>query len=368
MSKIRLKDITSFDKGKQINGDKLISDGKYDYLNGGTKPSGKWNEYNTNGNTIAVSEGGNSCGYVNFMNNPFWCGAHCYYLYDIKCNIKYLYYALKSQQDRIMKLRSGACMPNIKKSDLGNFVFEYNQNPDDQAKTVYNLDRLTLVINLCEVITKKLDTLVKSRFVEMFGDPVTNPLKWETKPLLSIGNCKNGMNFHYDENGVEINCLGVGDFKDLSIIADTTILPTIILNEMPSKEYLLQNDDIVFVRSNGNKALVGRSVAIYPNKVPTTFSGFCIRFRKDDDSVIVPYLLRVLKTDSIRNKMRGRGANIQNLNQQILSTLEIPIPPLELQNQFADFVAQTDKSKLAVKQILEKAETLKKSLMQEYFG
>ena len=164
MSKIRLKDITSFDKGKQINGDKLISDGKYDYLNGGTKPSGKWNEYNTNGNTIAVSEGGNSCGYVIFMNNPFWCGAHCYYLYDIKCNIKYLYYALKSQQDRIMKLRSGACMPNIKKSDLGNFVFEYNQNPDDQAKTVYNLDRLTLVINLCEVITKKLDTLVKSKY------------------------------------------------------------------------------------------------------------------------------------------------------------------------------------------------------------
>lgn len=368
MSKIRLKDITSFDKGKQINGDKLISDGKYDYLNGGTKPSGKWNEYNTNGNTIAVSEGGNSCGYVNFMNNPFWCGAHCYYLYDIKCNIKYLYYALKSQQDRIMKLRSGACMPNIKKSDLGNFVFEYNQNPDDQAKTVYNLDRLTLVINLCEVITKKLDTLVKSRFVEMFGDPVSNPLKWDTKPLLSLGNCKNGMNFHYDENGVEINCLGVGDFKDLSIIANTTILPTIILNEMPSKEYLLKNDDIVFVRSNGNKALVGRSVAVYPNKVPTTFSGFCIRFRKHDDTVIVPYLLRVLKTDSIRNKMKGRGANIQNLNQQILSTLEIPIPPLELQCQFTDFVAQTDKSKLAVKQILEKAETLKKSLMQEYFG
>lgn len=192
MSKIRLKDITSFDKGKQINGDKLISDGKYDYLNGGTKPSGKWNEYNTNGNTIAVSEGGNSCGYVNFMNNPFWCGAHCYYLYDIKCNIKYLYYALKSQQDRIMKLRSGACMPNIKKSDLGNFVFEYNQNPDDQAKTVYNLDRLTLVINLCEVITKKLDTLVKSRFVEMFGDVVYNSKQWEIYTFSEIATSRLG--------------------------------------------------------------------------------------------------------------------------------------------------------------------------------
>ena len=85
------------------------------------------------------------------------------------------------------------------------------------------------------------------------------------------------MNFHYDDTGVEIHCLGVGDFKDLSIIADTTILPKILLNEMPSNDYLLQNDDIVFVRSNGNKALVGRSLAIYPNDTPTTFSGFCIR-------------------------------------------------------------------------------------------
>jgi type I restriction enzyme S subunit len=66
--------------------------------------------------------------------------------------------------------------------------------------------------------------------------------------------------------------------------------------------------------------------------------------------------------------MAGRGANIQNLNQQILSTLEIPIPPLALQEQFAAFVEQTDKSKLAVKKVLEKAETLKKALMQEYFG
>ena len=240
-----------------------------------------------------------------------------------------------------------------------------------QEKQRHISTRLSLINSLIEkekLQLQKLDELIKSRFVEMFGDPVSNPLNWDTKPLLSLGNCKNGMNFHYDENGVEINCLGVGDFKDLSIIANTTILPTIILNEMPSKEYLLQNDDIVFVRSNGNKALVGRSVAVYPNKVPTTFSGFCIRFRKHDDTVIVPYLLRVLKTDSIRNKMAGRGANIQNLNQQILSTLEIPIPPLTLQNQFADFVAKVEQQKATVQKSIDKLETLKKSLMQEYFG
>ena len=113
--------------------------------------------------------------------------------------------------------------------------------------------------------------------------------------LLEMGKCKNGMNFRYDESGVVINCLGVGDFKDLSIIGDTTLLPTVSLNEMPSEEYLLKNDDIVFVRSNGNKALVGRSVAVYPEDTPTTFSGFCIRYRKDDQAVTIPYLLRGFK-------------------------------------------------------------------------
>ena len=179
----------------------------------------------------------------------------------------------------------------------------------------------------------------------MFGDPVLNEKGWKTKPLLDMGKCKNGMNFHYDDSGVEINCLGVGDFKDLSVIDNTEQLPTVSLNEMPSEEYLLKDDDIVFVRSNGNKALVGRSVAVYPGDIPTTFSGFCIRYRKYDNAVTIPYLLRVLKADSIRKKMAGRGANIQNLNQQILGTLVIPVPPIELQMEFSDFVKQVDKSK-----------------------
>ena len=66
--------------------------------------------------------------------------------------------------------------------------------------------------------------------------------------------------------------------------------------------------------------------------------------------------------------MAGRGANIQNLNQQILGTLIVPIPPLELQNRFADFVQQVDKSKSVIQKSLDELEILKKSLMQKYFG
>ena len=100
---VSLKEIALHSKGKQLNGEELIEDGQYEYLNGGINPSGKWKEYNVLGSTVTISEGGNSCGYVNYMKNPFWCGAHCYFLYDVKANTKYLYYALKSQQKKIMK-------------------------------------------------------------------------------------------------------------------------------------------------------------------------------------------------------------------------------------------------------------------------
>jgi type I restriction enzyme S subunit len=202
----------------------------------------------------------------------------------------------------------------------------------------------------------------------MFGDPIENPMGWNMKPLLSMGKCKNGMNFHYDEESVSINCLGVGDFKDNSIISDTGSLPVITLDEMLSDDYLLKDNNIVFVRSNGGKALVGRSVAVYPGGTPTTFSGFCIRYRVDDSAITVPYLLRVLKSESVRNKMAGRGANIQNLNQQILRTVTVPIPPMELQMEFSNFMEQTDKSKVVVQAALNEAQLLFDSLMQEYFG
>ena len=343
--RVKLSDITQYSKGVQINRDELIENGDYIYLNGGINPSGRWTEANVDGNTVTISEGGNSSGYINYITEPFWCGAHCYYLFNGPKNTKYLYYALKSQQERLFAIRSGACMPNIKKSDLGKFEFEFDPNEQRQNEIVESLSRVETIMTSRKSELELLDDLIKARFVEMFGNPVYNEKGWETKPLLEMGKCKNGMNFRYDESGVVIKCLGVGDFKDLSIIGDTTLLPTVSLNEMPSEEYLLKNDDIVFVRSNGNKALVGRSVAVYPEDTPTTFSGFCIRYRKDDQAVTIPYLLRVLKTDSIRMKMIGRGANIQNLNQQILRKLVIPIPPIELQNQFADFVHQVDKSK-----------------------
>lgn len=251
------------------------------------------------------------------------------------------------------------------------FLENYNikiPSLDEQRRIAAVLDKVSGLIAKRREQLDKLDELVKARFVEMFGDPVSNPKEWNIIRLSELGDCKNGMNFHTDDSGVEIHCLGVGDFKNLSSITDTAKLPVIALNEMPSDDYLLKNGDIVFVRSNGNKALVGRSVIVYPDDTPTTFSGFCIRFRIQNSTILPQYLLSVLKTASMRKQMTGRGANIQNLNQKILSELQIPVPPLSYQEEYIDFALKVDKSKLTIQQSLDKLEVLKKALMQKYFG
>ena len=120
---IPLSGISNIVKGKQINGDFLEEVGEYYVMNGGTEPSGYYDNYNVEANTISISEGGNSCGYVQFNRMPFWSGGHCYTIQDIVSDVEtlYLYHYLKSKEDSIMKLRIGTGLPNIQKKDLAEF-------------------------------------------------------------------------------------------------------------------------------------------------------------------------------------------------------------------------------------------------------
>ena len=120
---VLLSDICDIVKGKQINGENLSERGRYYVMNGGTEPSGYYDDYNVEANTISISEGGNSCGYVQFNTFPFWSGGHCYSIQNVTENVDnlYLYHYLKSNEDNIMKLRIGSGLPNIQKKDLAMF-------------------------------------------------------------------------------------------------------------------------------------------------------------------------------------------------------------------------------------------------------
>jgi len=121
----RLGDVASLSKGTQLHSSETEEGGKFAHLNGGITPSSYTHKSNTAGNTIAISEGGNSCGFVQFMTEPYWCGGHCYSVLPNGVDNHFLYQALKGQQSAIMALRVGSGLPNVQKTGLLGFNIQF---------------------------------------------------------------------------------------------------------------------------------------------------------------------------------------------------------------------------------------------------
>ena len=129
---VKKSDIFLFAKGIQMNSALQNESGKYPVYNGGREPSGYIDQYNC-GATIIISEGGNSCGYVNRVEKNFWAGGHCYYICDSQLNMDFLYQLLKLYENDIMGLRVGSGLPNIQKESLRKLKFLYPIEMDEQT-------------------------------------------------------------------------------------------------------------------------------------------------------------------------------------------------------------------------------------------
>lgn len=240
---------------------------------------------------------------------------------------------------------------------------------DDQIRIAHLLGKVEGLIGQRKQHLQQLDDLLKSVFLEIFGDPVRNEKGWKIGSLSSYGSFKNGLNFGKGESGVTVRYLGVGDFKSKSALDDFDSLGFIELNELPAADYFLHDGDLLFVRSNGNRELVGRCMAVYPGTERATYSGFCIRYRITDVSLLATYVAHLFRSAAFRRVLfqGGQGANIQNINQQILSGLPIPIPDEGLQNQFAVIVEKVEALKSRYQQSLTDLEALYRALSQQAF-
>ena len=134
---VALSSICEVKKGFQLSKVNMLPNGNYYVLNGGVSPSGYTDSFNCQENTISISEGGNSCGFVNFNVDKFWSGGHCYTLENVTgINLQYLYQYLKFQELNIMALRVGSGLPNIQKSTIEKF--QILLLPNDTQKTIGN--------------------------------------------------------------------------------------------------------------------------------------------------------------------------------------------------------------------------------------
>lgn len=279
---------------------------------------------------------------------------------------RFIAYSVYAQRFVLESIANAPVVPIINKTDFSKIRIGIPPK-STQLAIVSELDKINELIRLKKEQLKDFDNLAQSLFYEMFGDPVENEKGWEAKKLGEIGEFKNGLNFSKDENGHSIKFLGVSDFQNKKSIASDQ-LDCISLSECVQEDYLLKTGDIVFVRSNGKKELIGRSVKMYITE-PTTYSGFCIRCRITDEKVDKDYIAILLKTPIIRQFMTnsGRGCNISNLNQKVLNSIPTILPPLPLQRLFAQRIEQIEREKSEVQKSIQDLETLLASRMQYWF-
>lgn len=285
-----------------------------------------------------------------------------------KMQLNYLFHLLNSNlfENAAIQSARGIAQLNMSTEWLKNYIIPLPPL-STQLAIVSELDKINELIRLKKEQLKDFDNLAQSLFYEMFGDPMENEKGWEVKKLGEIGEFKNGLNFSKDEKGHSIKFLGVSDFQNKKSIASDQ-LAYISLSERVQEDYLLKTGDLVFVRSNGKKELIGRSVKMYITE-PTTYSGFCIRCRITDEKVDKDYIAILLKTPIIRQFMTnsGRGCNISNLNQKILNSIPTILPPLPLQRLFAQRIEQIEREKSEVQKSIQDLETLLASRMQYWF-
>jgi len=279
-------------------------------------------------------------------------------------NYSFLLYILQSScvLEQAEKKKQGVAQLNLSLKDIGDFVIP-DLSLEKQQGIVDNLDKVNTLISLRKQQLSKLDELVKSRFIELFGDYDLSHAQTDWKAISEIGKVVGGAtpktNVEKYWDG-EYRWITPAELSaDSGYIYDSVRkltkagVDSCSLQEMPINTVILSS-----------RAPIGK-VAIAGN----TF--YCNQGFKNiicNNEILPRYLYTVLLLNTEYLNSLGRGATFKEISKSIVESIRLPVPSIELQKQFAAFVEQTDKSKFAIQKSLEKLETLKKALMQKYFG
>lgn len=310
---------------------------------------------------------------VKYYNGKFDAYQRTYIIEDNGCKkiyIPYLYYFMDKYVEKLRTQSIGGVIKYIKLSNITEVEIVL-PNVDIQKKIVDKLDKVNAVINKKNMQLEKLDLLVRSLFIEMFGDPIINTKKWKKEKCKNIltkigsGATPQGGSESYKEEGISlIRSMNVhnGRFesKDLAYIDEKQAQK---LDNVNIKE----NDVLI----NITGASVARCCIVPSYVIPARVNQH-VSVLRCSDMVNSIFLCYQITNDSYQNLLKkigtSGGATREAITKKQIEDLEVILPPLELQNKFANFVRGTDKSKLAVKKSLEELEILKKSLMQKYFA
>ena len=278
-----------------------------------------------------------------------------------KCDTKYIAYAIQSQQHRLQDIANAAVVPILNKTQFSDIEISLPQL-DEQRRIASVLDKVSNLIAKRQEQLRKLDELVKARFVEMFGDPISNPKGWPIKKLSDIAEYFNGLTYKPEQ----VTDNGVIVLRSSNIQNSQLAFDDIVRVDCPIRDKLfLKKNDILMCSRNGSARLVGKVALIKGLHEPMTFGAFMIIIR----SKYYQYLMTYFQMDAFRQQIRtGATTTINQITGKMLDEIMLPVPYLSDTCLFANFLEQIEKSKLTIQQSLDKLEVLKKALMQQYFG
>ena len=283
-----------------------------------------------------------------------------------KCDVnrEFFVYAVRHKLKEMESKTHGATMKHIVKKDFDNTLIPF-PTLNEQGKIAKLLDTVATIISARQQQLQKLDELVKSRFVEMFGDMVHNPNNWKKVNLGSVCDVRDGTHDspkYFSEGYPLVTSKNVTsgriDFADCSLICKEDYNK---INERSKVDF----GDILMPMIG----TVGKPVIVDVDADFAIKNVALIKFY-ENSKVINIFVRALLQSDYfdcvVISKIRGGTQKFISLSD--IRKLEICLPPMDTQNEFAAFVEQTDKSKVAVQKALDEAQMLFDSLMQKYFG
>lgn len=273
--------------------------------------------------------------------------------------IQYFYFCMKNL--KMQTLAESTTVPSVRKTVLEKYEIEVPSLVEQEEIE----KKLTLTQKIIEKRRQELsylDEIIKARFVELFGDPSTNPKGYPVKVLPEIAEYWNGLTYKPEDVSDEGTIvLRSSNIQNATLdFADTVRVSC----KIGDKKYV-QDNDILMCSRNGSARLVGKVALIKDIEEPMSFGAFMMIIRSD----YYPYLMTYFQMPAFRAQITtGATTTINQITGRMLDIVKLPVPDMDVINEFADFVNQVDKSKVAVQKALDETQILFDSLMQKYFG
>ena len=367
--RVKLEDVCERGTSSLMQKDITDKNGPYPVY-GASGRIGSMETYQQEHQTVAVVKDGAGIGRTMLLPKKSSVIGTMQYLIPKNCiESEYLYYVVKYMH--LEKYFSGATIPHIYFRDYKTEEFNLHDKTE-QREIVSTLKRIEAIISNRQEQLAKLDELIKARFVEMFGDPIANSMGWEEVQLSGcLESIDNGKSYVCDTSCrkgespaiLKLSAVTYGDYRpdENKAMLDEAYF---------SKDITVQSGDLLFTRKN-TPELVGMCAYVY--KTPANLMLPDLIFRLNTKPLCNKiYLWKLINHELFRKQIQalssGSAKSMSNISKERLLHLSVILPPLSLQNQFAAFVEEVDKSKVEVQKALDQTQLLFDSLMQQYFG